>query len=133
MISRFIILSFLPLYILLSTGFSLRIHYCHGELKSISLSDIQSCCSKDTCNVGEGKKCVGCLDEELIIEPIHFEQINTFTGDYKIILPQYVVNSYLVSFDSVISTQVTNSAVFSRPPPIYDKIYLAHNQLIYYG
>ncbi|MFN3917617.1 MAG: HYC_CC_PP family protein [Flavobacteriales bacterium] len=133
MISRLLIISVLPLYILLSTGLSLRIHYCHGELKSISLSGSQNCCSKDACDMGGGKKCAGCLDEELIIEPIHFEQINTFTNDYKIVLPQYVINSYLVSFDSVISTQSISLVVFSRPPPLNEKIYLAHHQLTYYG
>jgi hypothetical protein len=133
MLRKLLIVSILPLYIILSTGFSLHMHYCHGELKSISLSYSQSCCSENTCNMGEGKKCAGCLNEELIIEPVHFEQTKTFSGDYKILLPQYVISSYLISIDSGISIQNTSSAVLSRPPPLVEKFYLAHHQLTYYG
>lgn len=131
LLRKIFLLSFLPLYVISFTGIRLHVHYCHNEIKSISLTKIPSCCSEEGClSAKKGKKCAGCDEEWVVIQPLEADQLPVVNSDNKSPFLSFPIASLLFM---VPKTEREEASTFFSEVPPERKTYLRFQQLIYYG
>ena len=121
-----IILFFVLIYSVTSTGLSVKAHYCCGELKSVSLFTPRSCC-------GKSEKSKGCCHDETKYFKVKDSQLQI--DKFAEIQPLLVIIEP-IEFHFLIRTDVPKDRTsYSRiydPPPLHVKtpIFIKNRVLI---
>jgi len=108
-------------YFLVTSGFTMNLHYCAGKLKGVSLlqSDKDNCC-------GNKKKSKGCCNEKSLVYKIK----DNHQSAAKTILPNTPVKQFVcayISLDFIIerpsidlyTVPDCNAPPFLDPEPVY--------------
>lgn len=115
-------------YLLLTSGFALSLHYCHGELTEVGFTEASCCCAPS-----HGESDSGCCtDQELILLADLEEQ--ALTSPTQIIPVFSGIEHAIVHLTEplIIASNTTHDWVYAdnSPPP---KIYLQHFPLVLYS
>jgi hypothetical protein len=122
------VILFTLFYILISSGFPVAIHYCHGKIESVKLtsSDTGCCCGMDKMS----KNCCKTVHYSLKANidnqvASYFQWVETLTG--------YTANQH----STVVAPELKSQAVALNrddlPPPGKPPIWLVNCSLIYYS
>jgi len=128
----------LAFFLLVSSGgWSLNIHYCGGEIASISAFDKNSnaCCDHhvdpDTCcalDIEEDEE--GCCSDDILqmeLEDVVVDYLNTITL-FQAILPDFSTTLFAVESSSTSIKQLQFYCDSNAPP-----LYLLYSQLVLYA
>jgi len=121
-----IILSFL--YIALSTGADVNIHFCGGEIKSVHINETSNicCCSSD-------KMASDCCKDENLILGLNTDQTIISIQD---ILPEQIVLVTLFINQFELLAESDNEVISDNyfiPPPNIKPIWLLNCTFTFYG
>ena len=144
---RFVSLGLAFLYLTLTLGFNVNMHFCQGQLVNVSLSyvvlqpdfshdychtDQHSCCNeaKNACSTDHADNC--CND---VFQFVHFDHDQIIINSNLLNLSPVLLSVYTIAlsdlnnYESVdyIQSESINSKL-SYPPP-----YILHHQLTYYS
>jgi hypothetical protein len=135
------------IYLLLSTGLVINVHYCQDKLKSFSIitepekcscasmDAISSCCAPanhiESCCSGGKQKSNCCTDEQIVIQMIEYQQKNTPIPELSK-LNFIIIRSILGIFEEEYSNQVDISFTFDLPPP-KTAFWKLNCQFVFYG
>ena len=122
------------IYFTLTIGISFNVHYCKGEVKSISVFEKDTdCCCNDENAIMCSMKNNCCNDEEYLFQFYSDNQlasINSFSFDqYKLILNEKLVNIEPILEDIDLIT--SNNSDF--PPPKIEHRYIQNCSLLFYA
>ncbi|MHC0439977.1 HYC_CC_PP family protein [Flavobacterium sp. 3-210] len=123
---------FLAFLLLVSNmGFAFDVHYCGGEIASVSLNTTTKAAPEKKC-CGESEKKSSCCKDKVV----HFEKksdnatvkIFFFQLDFPAVLPEYKSIAFL-AVPNFKSNQITSYYADANAPPLF-KLY---NQYIFYS
>ncbi len=117
------------LYFSLSSGASVSVHYCGGELESIKInSESEQCC----CGLTE-KANTCCKDHQFVLDIDTDEDItiNTNLTLNNVIL--YTFSNYSIQLFKDIEIVENTFINYKIPPPKLEPIWLFNCSLTYYG
>jgi hypothetical protein len=124
---RIATLSFALLYLFLITGIIVNIHYCLGEIASVSLFS-----KGDPCCCGDRDMADGCCDDQQLV--LQFD-----TDEQKIELKIFDFSIAVVGEILAPQTSVSHSIDAKNPvrdctdPPPKIPLWLKHSNLTFYG
>lgn len=97
----------------MAMGVSFSIHYCHGQVDSISFFEKKSncCCSKDN----KPAKC--CFDENYKYE-IKTDQLFSSIANFNFKTSENHLSEYINTFSNLKLERIFSSNTLTYPPPI---------------
>jgi hypothetical protein len=106
-----ILISFL--YLFLSTGLVIRIHYCQDQLISVSIyGEAQKCC----CAVAdEESNC--CTDKQVVVQMEQEDQVVTSISPVLSDLQAILINSLFPELKTQVLSHQAETSCFDLPPP----------------
>jgi hypothetical protein len=126
---RISVISFAVLYLLLTAGLTMNVHYCLGEVESISLIPIPDKCCCDTAEIP--LNCCG--DEQIIFQFSPDDQwFVSHTHDLKPLLVE-IIDLPPVQLIQTDHCQQTIQSHSKSPPPDGVPIWLMHSNFTFYG
>ena len=117
------------MYLLLTTGFTVNIHYCMGQVESVSFIPFADSCCCDTGNMQNG-----CCGNDLIsLQYSPNEQLlANYTPEFKADLFEIIDFAWVESLE--ISNQQDKVSYYNKPPPSAQiPLWLKHSTFIFYG
>ena len=123
---RFLSQIMLCIYLFLSTGMTVNMHYCGELLDDISLSSENSscCCKVET---------AGCCTDQSVYLDIDIDQLFVKQHSKSNVLLAKVFSSLSFSFIESKVIELISNSINEGPPDSYQKVYLFHHQLLVYG
>ena len=101
------------IYLVVSSGVAINIHYCMGKLASVDLMHSSDKCSK--CGMKNGTKSGCCKDEFKIVKLSDSHKL--ISNDINIFTPVAVVDNSKSIFDAVIFSSKLTPNYNSNSPP----------------
>jgi len=126
---RFLAITFAMLYLLLTAGFTVNIHYCLGEIESVTpfIANENCCCESTEMPMG----CCG--DEQITFQFSPDEQlIKSDQSIFKVPLLEVIEIASVRSIENEVIQKEINKFCKS-PPPKDIPIWLKHSNLTFYG
>ena len=120
---------FSTVYLLLNTGFIMNIHYCLGEIESVSVIPIA-----DNCCCGDNNVDMGCCGNELLIFQFSPDDqlVNSENIVFKAPLLEIIEIGSIRSIEHKSHERVTLK-ICNSPPPEKIPIWLKHSNFTFYG
>lgn len=117
------------LYFSLSTGASVSLHYCGGELESINLiKETNSCC----CGLSEMSNTC-CKNHQFVLDIDTDEDITLNTNLILNNLFLYTFLNYSIQYFNDIGIEKNHFVNYKIPPQKLEPIWLLNCSLTYYG
>jgi hypothetical protein len=126
---RSIAISFSLVYLLLTAGFTMNIHYCLGKIESVSIIPVaDNCCCDDT---GMDMGCCG--NETMIFQFSPEDQlVQSDNSVFKAPLLEIIEIASIRSIDHEDHAKVTLK-ICNSPPPEDIPIWLKNSNFTFYG
>lgn len=122
----------IALYGILSTGMTLHLHYCHGHLKHVGITDhTPGCCKKEKADTAcEGIHASCCNNENIVFD---LESDHTAAQHFFIDFPLFLEKSgcFIPDAVSISQEKIFTPAVESRPPPEQPRFILYSSLILY--
>lgn len=124
---KFLVIFFSMLYLTVTSGITMNLHYCGGKLKTVSLfsNNEKGCC-------GSKKKSKGCCKDKtktIKVEENHKASKITETCNPSVHLVA-VLSSHLL-FNLLDNNEANITSNYHSPPVLYDNpLYLKHRVLL---
>lgn len=127
--NRFSSILISSIYFLLTIGITLNIHYCMGQVESVSWMPFTDICCCDTGDIPKG--CCG--DEWILLQYRPNEQILTsYTPEFKAELLEILDFSWVKTLEN--GSQQNNISYYIKPPPSARvPLWLKNSTFIFYG
>ncbi len=108
---KFLVTILAIVYLGVSSGFAMTIHYCMGKISSVELLTHNDKCSK--CGMKAGTGC--CKDDFKIVKLSDSHKV--ITNDIKVIAPVAIIdNAYNTIYSNNFSSEITSDLNNSSPP-----------------
>jgi hypothetical protein len=126
---RIVAISFSIVYLLLTAGFTINIHYCLGEIESVSIIPVA-----DNCCCGETGMDMGCCGNETMIFQFSpdDQMVQSNSTVFKAPLLEIIEIASIRSIDREDHERITLK-ICNSPPPEEIPIWLKNSNLIFYG
>lgn len=112
----------LLLYVAVSTGFVISVHYCMDRVRSLQLGDVaQHHCSK--CGMPISKS-GGCCKDEVKVVKLQVDQIQSHLVNADFSPPQALTAAFESLHSPAIAAQMKTETVAHSPPVSEQNIYL---------
>ena len=117
---KFLIAILAIVYLTVSSGVAMTIHYCKGKISSVDLLTHSDKCGK--CGM-KNKDKNGCCKDEFKIVKLNDSQ-KLITNDINIFTPVAIVDNSKSIFDSILPSSEISSIYNNHSPPISQGISL---------
>lgn len=116
-------------YLVLSTGLMVNLHYCQGEIESVSIIAKNSTCCCGTMDFDDG--C--CHNEQLLIQLDSDQQIVSSSVQFSVVFKFIETENYEDQFNLKASTENEVYVFRDLSPPPKIAIWKANCAFLFYG
>jgi len=138
--SRVLVLLFTSLYVLISSGMVVSLHYCKGELEEVQLGDAEmACCAMmekemSCCKLAEPTPAEDCCDDELVM--VQLSDVQQPAPQFRILLPTLDTAAPIATNEFALNLVAAKHFFphwLEPPPPNPQPIWLLHHSMTLYG
>ena len=118
------------LYLLLSLGVDIRMHYCHGDLEWVKVNDV----GKDSCCHEDPAEAHGCCDDEQVVFQLNIDQQPAQMLSFQDVelVPVGIGDLFGNDYTFVQSGKI-NPLQLDLPPPPNQSLLIMGCSLLFYG
>ncbi len=128
MIRKAAALVLMVFYLVLSIGVNLNVHFCGGNLKSVSVSSEGSKCCCDS--EEKSNKC--CSDKSVFVQyDTDEKQVSSFR--FELGKLSFEIRNWMATDTAVTEVSKTKHHEYGKAPPPKKPLWLRHCSLTYYG